>query len=1462
MFKLQQRITELNEDADAPINPSQLEFYQAKNLLDGFEADIQQIKNSERKDAQLIYEKSDSIGRYTTLLLYTVEVLSSQIKSTKKSSYRKDNTTTVGSRLSSLFSKLDSALLLFKSLLQLNQNRIWDSTTEKNAFISTLSKFPTRILETSDFINSETTKYLSFDLLIILSRDFNYLFTFVNILWQDMKNYEHFGEITAELITMSMETYDHVQLGDEILRIISSDSWGDVSDKAAQKYIAKFLISLSVKAPKLVTRFMNMLVNLLGSESYFARSCIIEVLGNLINYSGSMEQTEQVRNQLIEYFDIIEQRFGDSHYIVRAKVLQVCQLISTGKAKFPKQRPRLMDLAISRLEDKASNVRRNAIKAILMFLETHPFNLDGGELDLVSLNKTSDFINSETTKYLSFDLLIILSRDFNYLFTFVNILWQDMKNYEHFGEITAELITMSMETYDHVQLGDEILRIISSDSWGDVSDKAAQKYIAKFLISLSVKAPKLVTRFMNMLVNLLGSESYFARSCIIEVLGNLINYSGSMEQTEQVRNQLIEYFDIIEQRFGDSHYIVRAKVLQVCQLISTGKAKFPKQRPRLMDLAISRLEDKASNVRRNAIKAILMFLETHPFNLDGGELDLVSLNSKVENISNKLQVIISKITTELENDAMSPSDNDSAVDLSNGTSNGDITSNNNELNEERELAMRYKLEIQYYQDAIHFVKQLESAIHLIQQLLLSTNRQEVISSIKFISMASRYKIAGSEPAIRKLMHLVYQPSYQNISLSSQKDPNSLTSSFEYKVMQTLYDTFLQLYLSPVENLDPIQNTNRICQNLLDLVNKSSLADLASLEKILVSLMQNGSVNNQIIQRLLSLYQKSSKDRRGAIVLLSMLSKAAKRIVGDDLETFLGVGLGKIGQSDFMVAKYTCDALQSLTSFNNNKRFNMSNSLFGRLEDLLLVETNDPEWFLAAQSAINAVYSLGDRPGALSSEILKKLSVQALSNYNENMTSDGEFKIGQLLFVVGHVSIKEIELLEVIESDLKRNKSSTSPSKKTKADELDIVAGTVGEDGQPADDDIGDIINNIRDTQLLLINTSNKANSRVFTSITKTQAIVALCKMMCVSFDYCESNLPLLLSLMKSQGSKIDRANIAIALGDISICFNRLVGENLGFLYGILTNDKDIDVKRTMLMVLTHLILNGMIKIKSHLGELAICLEDPDVRISQLTKLFFHELASKSGENVIYNNIPDIISTLSFNQKATSSALEAKIEQLETADELQVSQEPNGLIQESDSGVKAEDESIGSSSTSTSIDQARFEKIVRFLFQFIKDKQSDNIVEKLLLRYRSVSSPRQAYDLTFCLSQLNYKSDKPLMRLISMIPAYQQFLVEPAVYRLFGEIVTKAKQAAGGFGTGSGAGAQGSGIVGAGSTGSGVSVNIVSELENKLKLARDRELGNPETLMDVDVESLVDDDRTNGANDDGGDEEMDVYSDEE
>ena len=73
------------------------------------------------------------------------------------------------------------------------------------------------------------------------------------------------------------------------------------------------------------------------------------------------------------------------------------------------------------------------------------------------------------------------------------------------------------------------------------------------------------------------------------------------------------------------------------------------------------------------------------------------------------------------------------------------------------------------------------------------------------------------------------------------------------------------------------------------------------------------------------------------------------------------------------------------------------------------------------------------------------------------------------------------------------------------------------------------------------------------------------------------------------------------------------------------------MKKNTLMVLTHLILNGMIKVKGQLGEMAKCLEDPDPRISDLAKLFFTELSTK--DNALYNNLQDVISHLSIGAHA-------------------------------------------------------------------------------------------------------------------------------------------------------------------------------------------------------------------------------------
>jgi condensin complex subunit 1 len=145
------------------------------------------------------------------------------------------------------------------------------------------------------------------------------------------------------------------------------------------------------------------------------------------------------------------------------------------------------------------------------------------------------------------------------------------------------------------------------------------------------------------------------------------------------------------------------------------------------------------------------------------------------------------------------------------------------------------------------------------------------------------------------------------------------------------------------------------------------------------------------------------------------------------------------------------------------------------------------------------------------------------------------------------------------------------------------------------------------------------------SMLKTAATLALSKFMCVSAKFCEEHLMLLFLILEQSREPAVRSNIVIALGDIAVCFSTIMDNNSDRLYAGL-HDKDLTVKKNTLMVLTHLILNGMIKVKGQLGEMAKCLEDDDKRISDLAHLFFTELSTK--DKAIYNNLPDIISHLS------------------------------------------------------------------------------------------------------------------------------------------------------------------------------------------------------------------------------------------
>lgn len=245
------------------------------------------------------------------------------------------------------------------------------------------------------------------------------------------------------------------------------------------------------------------------------------------------------------------------------------------------------------------------------------------------------------------------------------------------------------------------------------------------------------------------------------------------------------------------------------------------------------------------------------------------------------------------------------------------------------------------------------------------------------------------------------------------------------------------------------------------------------------------------------------------------------------------------------------------------------------------------------------------------------------------------------------------------------------------------------------------------------------------------ATLTLAKFMTISNRYCQQHLVLFLAIMEQSSDAIIRSNMVVAFGDICHSFNRTIEAHITCLLSRL-QDPDQLVRRNAMMVLTHLSLTGMIKVRGQMGEIAKCLEDKDGCIRDLAKMFFSELAGKDS-TAIYNFLPDIITALFRDH--------------------------------------SDDGSPKSSSLS-----AEQERILKFLFEFVKkDRQLESLVEKLCFRLRQSDDLLQQRSISHCLSLLPLStSDKAIAKMIDAHASYKEKLADPIVHGHFVEILGKLR----------------------------------------------------------------------------------------
>merc|ERR1711997_532386 len=98
---------------------------------------------------------------------------------------------------------------------------------------------------------------------------------------------------------------------------------------------------------------------------------------------------------------------------------------------------------------------------------------------------------------------------------------------------------------------------------------------------------------------------------------------------------------------------------------------------------------------------------------------------------------------------------------------------------------------------------------------------------------------------------------------------------------------------------------------------------------------------------------------------------------------------------------------------------------------------------------------------------------------------------------------------------------------------------------------------------------------------RASASLALAKFMLVSSEFCDAQLQLLFTVLERSPEEVIRANMIIAAGDLSFRFPNILEPWTPRMYACLRDESPL-VRSNTVTVLTHLILNDMIKIKGQI----------------------------------------------------------------------------------------------------------------------------------------------------------------------------------------------------------------------------------------------------------------------------------------
>jgi len=918
-----------------------------------------------------------------------------------------------------------------------------------------------------------------------------------------------------------------------------------------------------------------------------------------------------------------------------------------------------------------------------------------------------------------------------------------MHSFEHVAGLVAELCEMVRE--DPVnRLAIELLREISRLE-GNGSTGSGIKHVAPFLCRLAAVRPKLVWQHLSQLTPQLSAEPYNLRSSIVTAISHIAAWlhkqmqaemsSDSIKSMASAQKQLL---DLLATRVHDVSSYTRSTVMKAWISLVENEC-LPKDRfLSVTNLAMDRLKDKTVMVRKQSMQLLSSLLEHNPFmgNLDPvpfrrkfEELRLFVKGHLPENIKEAHEAALedakddSKSQIELEQAAVSTAMNEADAMLE---APDDLTP------DQKEFCTKVQA-LHFTMNALEFIDVFEDAASALDSMLLSANTSDVTEALRLLVKARHFGLPCAVSGMKRALALMW--------------------SSETAVRDEVLKAFVQVFIEKPGSEEKLPNA-QIAQNLLALVDQASVSEVASIEEAIVRLVREEGLPADVFLILWSLTSNDSgRVRSSAVQLLAMGAKADRSIVDSKsrLKLLLESALGDYAE-DKKDWKLMCSAAVALQRVSraevdpSDAKFLVLERL---MEQLCVVAQGDwcddqsakdtLGWFSAAENAIEALFVLCPEPETACRSILTTMQQTTFQS-----SPCHSLLLARFFHVVGAVALNLLVYSEELSGSVRRANAQRTLKRQEQADEAkrnkseaaideeDSMEAELGM-AQEAEAENERKVADIADNEILgrgllgafvplLVRVVK--NGGIFESdLLMQSSVLALCKCMCVSRNFCERHLPLLFTALTNAPKEdtILRANTVVALGDLAFRFPNEVEPYTPRLYACL-RDSSMKVRRHTLMVLTHLILNDMVKVKGQVCEIALCLRDNDPRIRDMTRLLFHEL-SKRSNNPVYNLLPDITSQLSQQN------------------------------------LRRED----------------FRGIMSFLLGFIKkDKQNEMLTDKLCQRFPKSETSAQKADLAYCLALLKM-NERAIKFLSDNLKLYKDALADDDVKKSFLSIIVKAKK---------------------------------------------------------------------------------------